>query len=276
MTDPVTPENSRRRWLMIGGAAVVIIAIAGGLFWFLGRDVPEEASLEGALEAVADDTAPPSTNPPDTTAAPDSTAAPEDDATTTTTTSDVGATGVDGTWTVDTSIGEFSFEEATSSFVGFRIKEVLGTIGETEAVGRTPEVTGMLEIEGSTITDVQVEANMDAIITNDSRRDSRAKGSLNTGQFPTATFVLTEPIDLGAVPVDGEPITATAVGDLTVSGVTQPVEFDIEAQLEGDLIVVVGSTNVTFSDFGVEVPSAPIVVSVEDNGIVEVQLWFSQ
>lgn len=276
MTDPVTPENSRRRWLMIGGAAVVIIAIAGGLFWFLGRDVPEEASLEGALEAVADDTAPPSTNPPDTTAAPDSTAAPEDDATTTTTTSDVGATGVDGTWTVDTSIGEFSFEEATSSFVGFRIKEVLGTIGETEAVGRTPEVTGMLEIEGSTITDVQVEANMDAIITNDSRRDSRAKGALNTGQFPTATFVLTEPIDLGAVPVDGEPITATAVGDLTVSGVTQPVEFDIEAQLEGDLIVVVGSTNVTFSDFGVEVPSAPIVVSVEDNGIVEVQLWFSQ
>ena len=56
----------------------------------------------------------------------------------------------------------------------------------------------------------------------------------------------------------------------------EPVEFAIEAQLTGDLIVVVGNTNVTFSDFDVEVPSAPIVVSVEDNGTVELQLWFSR
>jgi hypothetical protein len=36
----------------------------------------------------------------------------------------------------------------------------------------------------------------------------------------------------------------------------------------------VGSTRVTFSNFGVSMPSAPIVVSVEDTGILELQLFF--
>ena len=63
-----------------------------------------------------------------------------------------------------------------------------------------------------------------------------------------------------------------AVGDLTVAGVTEEVTVDLEAQVVGDTIVVVGSTPIRFSDFGVEVPSAPIVVSVEDEGLVELQL----
>ncbi len=273
------PENNsnRRRWVLLGGAVVVVIAVAGGLFWFFGRDVPEEASLEGALGAIAhtsqadttlalEDTTTMDADGGDTTAAP----------TTTTTTPADTASGVDGAWQVDTSIGSFTFEDATATFVGFRIKEVLGTIGETEAVGRTPEVSGTMEIAGSTITAVDVEANMDALVTNDSRRDSRARGALDTSQFPTATFTLTAPIDLGQVPADGEPITTTASGELTISGVTNPAEFEIEAQREGDLIIVVGSTTVTFSDYGVEVPSAPIVLEVEDSGIIELQLWFSQ
>jgi polyisoprenoid-binding protein YceI len=65
-------------------------------------------------------------------------------------------------------------------------------------------------------------------------------------------------------------------GDLTIHGVTQSIVFPLEARLVGDTIVVVGSTAVTFSDFGVTMPSAPIVVSVEDNGILELQLFFSR
>ena len=47
-------------------------------------------------------------------------------------------TGIAGTWTVDTSIGEFSFEDSTGTFVGFRVQEELCGIGSTTAVGRTP------------------------------------------------------------------------------------------------------------------------------------------
>ena len=37
---------------------------------------------------------------------------------------------------------------------------------------------------------------------------------------------------------------------------------------------MVGSTNLVFADYGVAVPTAPIVLAAEDNGILEVQLWF--
>jgi polyisoprenoid-binding protein YceI len=186
-----------------------------------------------------------------------------------------GATGIAGTWAVDTSIGEFSFDDSTGTFVGFRVEEELSGIGSTTAVGRTPEVTGSMAIDGTTVTAVSIEANMDAIVTNDSRRDDNARGALDTDEFPTATFVLSQPIELGADAATGAPVQVTAIGDLTIHGTTLPVEIPLEAQLVDGVVVVVGSVDVVFADYGVSVPSAPVVVSAEDHGIIELQLFFT-
>ena len=60
--------------------------------------------------------------------------------------------GVAGDWTVDTSVGQFSFEDSTGTFVGFRVSEELSGIGSTTAVGRTPAVSGTMTIDGTTLT----------------------------------------------------------------------------------------------------------------------------
>ena len=104
---------------------------------------------------------------------------------------------------MDTSVGEFSYEDSTGTFVGFRVDEELSGIGSTTAVGRTPEVTGTLVVEGTTVTAVTIEADMTAITTNESRRDDKVQDALDTGQFPTATFDLTEPIELGDAAASG-------------------------------------------------------------------------
>ena len=39
---------------------------------------------------------------------------------------------------------------------------------------------------------------------------------------------------------------------------------------------ILGSLDVAFSDYGVSVPSAPIVVSADDEGVIELQLYFSE
>ena len=75
---------------------------------------------------------------------------------------------------------------------------------------------------------------------------------------------------------DGEAFSGPAVGDLTVKGTTNRVTFNLQAQLVGDRIVAVGSSDVVFSDYGVTAPTAPIVASVEDHGIMEFQLIFSR
>jgi hypothetical protein len=54
------------------------------------------------------------------------------------------------------------------------------------------------------------------------------------------------------------------------------VTIPLQARLVDTTIVVVGSTDVVFSDFGVEVPSAPVVLSAEDEGILELQLLFTR
>jgi polyisoprenoid-binding protein YceI len=187
-------------------------------------------------------------------------------------TTEVAADGIEGDWTVDTETGEFDYESATGSFVGFRIDEELAGVGATEAVGRTGDVTGGITIEGTTVTVGSFEVDMTTITTNESRRDDRVQSALATDQFPTATFELTAPIELGAGAADGEEVTATAVGDLTVKGTTQSIEMPIQARLVDGTVVLVGSTEITFADFGVEVPSAPVVLSVADVGTLELQL----
>ena len=49
----------------------------------------------------------------------------------------------------------------------------------------------------------------------------------------------------------------------------------LEAQLIGEAILVTGTTEIDFAGFDVTTPSAAIVLSVEDHGIVEIQLWLS-
>ncbi len=52
--------------------------------------------------------------------------------------------------------------------------------------------------------------------------------------------------------------------------------FDLRAQLVGDVIVVVGSSEVVLSDYGVPTPRSAAVISVEDHGIMEFQLYFTR
>ncbi|MHB1138676.1 MAG: YceI family protein [Microthrixaceae bacterium] len=236
---------------LIGLVVVVVVGI--GAFLLLRPDSPDEVSLDDAKESVRSSTTEADGSTP-------TGSAPE---------------GVEGTWTVDAETGEFDFESASGSFAGFRITEELASIGATEAVGRTGDVAGTMTIEGTTATEAAFQIDMTTITTNESRRDDKVQSALQTSEFPTATFELTEPIDLGAA-ADGDAVTVDAVGDLTIHGVTQQVTFPLEAQLVEGTVVVVGSLDITFADYGVEVPTAPVVVSVEDHGPIELQLLFTR
>ena len=67
-----------------------------------------------------------------------------------------------------------------------------------------------------------------------------------------------------------------AAGTLTIKGVTNEVQIDLAATLIGEIVTVVGTFDIVFADYGVEAPSAPIVVSVEDHGVVEIQLFLTR
>ncbi len=182
--------------------------------------------------------------------------------------------GLAGVWTVQVAESAGDLQgEPTVSFAGFRVDEVLGGgIGEFTAVGRTADVSGSIELTDTALVAATVEVTMSTLRTDNSSRDSRAHRALNTNEFPLATFTLVEPVDLPPEMAAGEAFSGQAHGDLTIKGVTNRATFNLQAQRVGDTIVAVGSSDVTFSDYGVTAPTAPIVVSVEDHGIMEFQL----
>ncbi len=254
---------SRNVKLALGGL-LVVVALIGGAAWWLGffEDTPEEASVEAIAEAVqAQEDAEADAAAPDDGST--------DDAATTTTT-EAPLDSIDGTWVV-TPVGD------DVTFVGYRINEVLNTIGDFTVVGRTSDVTGALEASGTTITAVDIVARMDTLTTDNGGRDRAMRSqALETDEFPEATFRLTTPIELGSIPDEGIPIKVVAIGELTIHGVTQSVEFPLDAQIQSGAIVAAGQLQVALADFDISAPSAPVVASVEDVAILELSLAFTR
>jgi hypothetical protein len=62
---------------------------------------------------------------------------------------------------------------------------------------------------------------------------------------------------------------------MTLHNVTKQVSVALQAQLKDGIIVVVGSTPFTFADYNMTAPQAPVVLSVDDNGTIEFQLFFA-
>ena len=261
------PPLLRNRLVLIGLGAILIALLAGGAMGFSYLFLREPAPAAVGLSTA-------SATPSDATATTD----PSADAGVSATPAGGSSTrtgGFDGTWNVDTSIGSFS--DFSGSFVGYRVEEELANVGAATAVGRTPDVTGSLTLSGTQITAVEMSADLSTLQSDKSQRDGQLRRqALETNQFPTATFSLTQPIDLGSVPADGQVIQATATGDLTIHGVTKNVQIPVEARVAGDVVTVTGSIDILFADYGISQPNSFLVLSIADHGTMEFQLQFTK
>jgi polyisoprenoid-binding protein YceI len=247
-----TRGRSVLRWVAAALAVAVIVGVGFGLWYLFLRPAGPAAVADASL-------------PPVPSAAAGATAKP------------LGSGGVDGTWNVDTSIGTFTGVKDTSgNFVGYRVQEQLAGIGANTAVGRTPKVSGSLAIARTKVTAVTITADLTALQSDDPGRDGRLRDQgIQWDQFPTATFKLTSPIDLGSIPADGKQIDVTASGQLTLHGVTKDVQIALKAKLSGSVIVVTGSLPIAFADYSIVEPESFKVLSIEDSGTMELQLFFS-
>jgi polyisoprenoid-binding protein YceI len=260
---------SRAKKIIIASVAVVALAIGAVYAYILWirDDAPPALTTQDLDEALAADStvATGDTSPGGTSGA----SSPATDTVGTTADTVAGTTGAtssdpSGTWNI-----------STDSTLGYRVDEVLFGV-DTEGAGRTNQVSGTLVIDGSTATSAEFTVQMATITSDDNRRDGQFNGRImSTDEFPTSTFVLTQPIDFGAVPAEGETITASATGDLTLRGVTRSVTFDLEAKLEGGRIGVLGNIPISFSDYEIPDPSNQ-AATVKDNGLLEFVLVFDK
>jgi len=137
------------------------------------------------------------------------------------------------------------------------------TSGVSGSIALTPD--GQLDSAASKIT-----VDLSSLKSDETMRDKFIKGNtLQTAQFPEATFVPTVISGLeGSLPSSGS-ATFKLTGDLTVHGVTQPVTWTVTAQFDNGQMSGKATAPFTITEFGMSIPKAGPVLSVQDAGTLE-------
>jgi polyisoprenoid-binding protein YceI len=172
---------------------------------------------------------------------------------------------VAGTWAV-----------ASGSQAGYRVREQLASLpAESDAIGRTDQVSGTITVTSdgatTTVTEASLTVDTTTISSDEDRRDNRMRNEgLQTDEFPTATFTLTQPVDVPSAALEGSASDITLVGDLTLHGVTKSVEIPAQTQLVDGQIQVAGSLTFPLADFDITAPNiGGFIVSIADEGTLE-------
>ena len=226
--------------VILAGIASLVLAtvVAAGGWWFLVRDT---ALL----------------NPTET---------PEAEATEAAAATDV---SMDSTLTFDVN--------SALSEAAYFVNEELATLGvPSTAKGTTNQVSGTLYVtaEGSLAVDSasQFVVDLRGLTSDESKRDQRVQETLETSQYPTATFTATGVTGYDSSIPEGEEQVLQLTGTLDLHGVQKEVTWEVKAYRQGDAISALATVTVAFADFNMTAPTFAQIVSIDDKATLQVQL----
>ncbi|MCM2680051.1 YceI family protein [Echinimonas agarilytica] len=153
-------------------------------------------------------------------------------------------------------------KKGAHAFIQFKIQH----LGYSWLYGRFNDFDGEFTYDSAKPNDSKIKVNIDvtSLDSNHAERDKHLRGTdfLDTGKYPSATFVSTKFNDKG----DGK---ATLTGDLTLHGVTRSIDIDVSKIGEGKdpwggyRAGFTGTTTLKLTDFGIPDVLGPASGSVE-------------
>ena len=167
------------------------------------------------------------------------------------------------------------FTLAAGSIARYKVEEVLARTGFKIATGETDAVAGQVvfDADGGIVADgSRIVVQAATLRTDSDRRDGYVRNrTLQTDIYPEVVFI-PQSIEWQDPPPGELPGTLdfTISGDLTVKDQTRPVTWDATAEFNDDGSVTgFASVQFTFDDFAMDKPSVAIVLSVEDEILLE-------
>jgi polyisoprenoid-binding protein YceI len=185
----------------------------------------------------------------------------------------VGLADAPGAQAAGTPEGNWNILRGNTTFVGYRVKEKFATVtAASDAVGRTPNVTGGMSIFGGQVVGAQINADLRGLASDKGKRDVVIRGrGLETSKYPQAAFQLTQPVKLGQLTA-GRVVTLNAVGKMTLHGVTRQVRLPLQGRWDGNTLQVAGRITIRFSDYRIQAPNLAGFVKVQPWGQMELSL----
>ncbi len=165
--------------------------------------------------------------------------------------------------------------EPDHSTARFKIDEVLRGEPKT-VVGTTDQVAGQFGLLGTSLNTAKVGpilVNARTLATDNKYRNRAIKNKiLKTDDFEYIRFEPKAVTGIPATASTGQTFRFKVTGDLTITNVTRPVTFDMEARfLSPTEMTGLGTTAFPYKDFQLDIPNPPIVASVADTVHLELQ-----
>lgn len=139
------------------------------------------------------------------------------------------------------------------------------------AVGSTSGVSGSLTLtaDGQLAQAERITVDLTTLKSDESMRDNFVqRNTLQTTQYPTTVFSPSAITGLSSLPTSGSS-TFQMSGDLTVHGVTKPLTWTVTAQFQNGQVSGKATAPFTITEFGMTLPKAGPVLSVQDAGTLE-------
>jgi polyisoprenoid-binding protein YceI len=167
---------------------------------------------------------------------------------------------------------------ASGSQAGYRVREKLAFLpAESDAVGRTSQITGAASLTSSdgrvTITAASFDVAVSTLKSDRSMRDEKIHEiGLESGRYPTATFVLSKPVTLPASASSGKVVHTAITGVFDIHGTSKLETLPVEFSLSGSTLQAAGALTFPWSEFGMTAPSVGGFVNVTGKATMEFDL----
>ena len=174
--------------------------------------------------------------------------------------------------------GPWTFTVAAGSKTTVRVREVLAQVrlpGDATLVATGMKGSFVLNVDGTFADGSKITIDLTTLRSDQSQRDQFIKdNTLQTRRFPSAEFAPTKTSGLSMPLALAGDLSFTITGNMTAHGVTKQVTFAVKATRDGAKLTATATAEPTwrFGDFGMSVPRAASVLSVEDEIRLEIGL----
>ena len=141
-----------------------------------------------------------------------------------------------------------------------------------DVIGRTGQVEGEVEATPDTLSDAREGFAIVEAATLDAGNpiiNRNMRGKLETGKYPLIRFQAKQFIEGEPSEHDAAGWRGRVKGELTVRGVTRPVELDVVCSREEGELRAKGSSQFKLTDFGIDPPRFLRFFRVKDQVLIE-------
>ena len=161
---------------------------------------------------------------------------------------------------------------AGDSSAKYVVEETLSGLPAT-AVGTTTDVAGEFYLTADGLYDgieSKFTVDLSTLKTDESRRDNYVRTNvLETSRFQFAEYVIESIDGFPAGYVEGDEVSLTLTGTLTIKDVSLPMTFTVLARQAADTLTATADTQFNMSDFGIDPPQVALA-SAKDGVVLQV------